>query len=710
MTLDQYAPCPCGSGKKLKFCKCVDQPQEYEKIAKLIEGGQGVAAIDRINTLLNKTPNAAWLLAIKGELTLGMQEIESFKETAVRFLKLKPDNPLALIMRSMVSVLDEEPLDNCARYLLQGLSEAREGIPALTLSAIQILLSALTSTGQYSMVGYWSDLLVSLAGPEKGPPDDSPMLNPNINLLAKGLPKIIEDPADADWKERLAEVLSLAGSFRQTQAETKLRSILRDFPDQPGPLSHLLRAQITQLDQQGAYESARKLSDHVQVSVEDRAYFSALALELEPEQVAMETSRVVKYCEIDSVETVVEAVSKLEGVDRPAAEAEEELRRIYASVVNDEVPAKHIYLLYDKALGQEDSEEIASSVGSVVLFGKQTDKPARALFIAYDVAAYQSIIQRTLDALQLGAPLEAEIPTAIPYIEFLKRPKQLVAASNKVLTMEQRGRELVQDFLNMPLRHFDGKTPLEVVQDEKSRGWILGLLYHLEGEQGLVVSCEVINEIYAKLDIERPTVNIPSESETLRLTNVLDMDRIDIKALTDKQLKGMLFQSMSRGASRVFYHCATQVRERPAFESEVELRVAALSGLMPLLSGIEERIEICQELETLLAANNAPVGRIVIQHMSLLHAAGRPEEAQRVLQEGVTKYPNDPYLMSFVQYAMQAEGRMGPGGADPLAARMMQGGARPAASEPAADGGLVLPGQDSNNASDGESKLWLPGS
>jgi hypothetical protein len=77
MPIDSYSPCPCGSGKKLKFCKCVDQPQDLEAVIRLIEGGQALAALDRINQLLAKTPNTAWLLAIKSELALSMEVFET---------------------------------------------------------------------------------------------------------------------------------------------------------------------------------------------------------------------------------------------------------------------------------------------------------------------------------------------------------------------------------------------------------------------------------------------------------------------------------------------------------------------------------------------------------------------------------------------------------------------------------------------------------
>ncbi len=240
MAIDHYSPCPCGSGKKLKFCKCLENPQEFEKIVRLLEGGQEVAALDRINQLLKKTPNAAWLLALKGELTLGMRELDSFRDTANRFLKLKPDNPLALIMTSIAKLIDGEPIEIAARYLLQGFGESRESLPSLALAAVDLLLNSMGNRGRLAMVGFWAELLASLQSPENR--TESVLMNADLNLIAKSPSAIIDSTTGVPWKERLAEVVALARSFRYEQAETKLHAILRDFPNQPGPLSHLLRA------------------------------------------------------------------------------------------------------------------------------------------------------------------------------------------------------------------------------------------------------------------------------------------------------------------------------------------------------------------------------------------------------------------------------------------------------------------------------------
>ena len=40
MSVDKYAVCPCGSGKKIKFCKCKDSVGQMDQVLTMIEGGQ----------------------------------------------------------------------------------------------------------------------------------------------------------------------------------------------------------------------------------------------------------------------------------------------------------------------------------------------------------------------------------------------------------------------------------------------------------------------------------------------------------------------------------------------------------------------------------------------------------------------------------------------------------------------------------------------
>ncbi len=706
MAIDHYSPCPCGSGKKLKFCKCVDNPQDFEKLVRLIEGGQEVAALDRINQLLKKTPNTAWLLAVKGELTLGMQEFDSFRETANRFLKLKPDNPLALIMQSIVCAIDQQPLENAARYLLEGMAESRESLPALALTAIQILIRSLVSTGRLSMVGYWADALAAYSGAEDS--EESVLRHPELNLIAKSPSRLIDDPSGSPWKERLAEVLALVRSFRYDQAEKKLHAILRDFPNQPGPLSHLLRAQYAQLDQHGAFATARKLAEHPGISEADRGYFEAVALEVEPDQLLLRTKMLVRYCEIDSEERLYEAMDKIVFAASANEESSEQARHFFAATVQDEVPARRLYNLYDRPLPSKDSasheSEVISTIGTVVVFAKQTDRPARALVLINEIDAYQEMIAQTLEALQLGVPAsEKPLPLESIYTDFLTRLRLRVGSPDSLLPIDEYGKVVVEEFLALPVAVLDYKTPAEVAGDDNYRIRLLGLLAHLEGYQAIVVPAETFEEIYSRLNLKRPRVEVRSDAASLKLLNILELERIGLEQISAAQLRGLMLRALSLGASRVCYRCSKKIIETQELADDQQLQLLALSNLLNFEPSLEKKLEIGYTLEPKLVEAKAPVGRVIMQRVGILHSLGQMEAGQAAMFEGIKKYPDDPYLMSFMQYAMQDARGASPVATDPLASRMHNAN-RPAENE----SGLVLPGQSSSAPT--ESKLWLPGS
>ena len=65
--LDPYSYCPCGSGKKLKFC-CQDLAAEMQRIHEMLEGGQRAAALEYIESLEKKFPDRADLVTTKALL------------------------------------------------------------------------------------------------------------------------------------------------------------------------------------------------------------------------------------------------------------------------------------------------------------------------------------------------------------------------------------------------------------------------------------------------------------------------------------------------------------------------------------------------------------------------------------------------------------------------------------------------------------------
>ena len=679
---------------------------------KLIEGGQGVAAIDRINQLLTKTPNAAWLLALKGELCLGMQEMEMFAENASRFLKLKPDNPLALVMNSIAANVGNKEIRESANYLLDGMAEARDAMPALTLPAIRLLLERMKAQGMTSVIGFWGELFQALA-PEDTENRSFVLEDPEVSLLAKTQPPIVGENSKGAWSERLAEVVALYGAFRPGQAETKLRAMLRDFPNEVALLCHLLRAQLAQLDQWGAFDTARKLENHEKVPAELRPFFGALALELEPDHEQLRITEVFKYGEVESDKGTADRLRELDFLEEPPEEVQASARQMFANLVEDEVPATMVFRILDIAPPAPGEEATAFPMvaGMVALFGKQTDKPARALITYYDHPASRDSGAKVLEQLEIINDLgNVDFPNKSTYSDFLSRPT-LITDASQVPGIEVESERFVKEFLECELPVLGGLSPQDASKDESKKQALASLLHHLEGDQSIIVQTQAIAEIFEKLGVDRPPLHTDVDGK-IRIENVLAFDRFNYEELEPTILKEVTIRSLEIGAQRAFLSIAKVVRSNEELAADAQLQMVVLGNLLRFNSDINEKLTQIDELIGRMKELNQQVGRLVLEKVNILAALGREEDARATVTQAFSENPDDPYLLSFLQYAQRsAQGNpQAQAGGDPLASKLMQNAMSKQTAEPSG-GGIVLPGQEEPAPQGGgESKLWLPGS
>ena len=110
MAVDPYAPCPCGSGKKLKFC-CADLAADIEKIDKLAASDQPHAALQHVEKLLAKEPDRASLLDIRAMLELSLHEFDAAEKTLQHFLAKHPDNASAHAQAALLAAAHGDPAD-----------------------------------------------------------------------------------------------------------------------------------------------------------------------------------------------------------------------------------------------------------------------------------------------------------------------------------------------------------------------------------------------------------------------------------------------------------------------------------------------------------------------------------------------------------------------------------------------------------------------
>ncbi|MEZ5951543.1 MAG: tetratricopeptide repeat protein [Planctomycetaceae bacterium] len=97
MALDPYSLCPCGSGKKLKFC-CTDIVNDMLKALQLHEGGQSRAALKILQKLHAQEPGRAWPATSLAGILLFLEEPAQAREALVALLQDTPDHPLGRVL------------------------------------------------------------------------------------------------------------------------------------------------------------------------------------------------------------------------------------------------------------------------------------------------------------------------------------------------------------------------------------------------------------------------------------------------------------------------------------------------------------------------------------------------------------------------------------------------------------------------------------
>lgn len=108
MTHDPYSPCPCGSGKKLKWC-CQKLADDMRRVERLIEQDQHTAALTALERLAEKHPDNAWVMTVQTRLYWRGEQREQAEVLIDRLLQTHPGHPAGLLLRALEVMEKEGP-------------------------------------------------------------------------------------------------------------------------------------------------------------------------------------------------------------------------------------------------------------------------------------------------------------------------------------------------------------------------------------------------------------------------------------------------------------------------------------------------------------------------------------------------------------------------------------------------------------------------
>src|SRR5947208_5776223 len=99
MDIDQYSYCPCGSGKKFKWC-CQNIYKDIERAYAQLEQGQQEAALRIINEIAEANPGNPEVWGQKAQVLIYVGQNEQAEEALNKAFELNPNYPFGLLTRA----------------------------------------------------------------------------------------------------------------------------------------------------------------------------------------------------------------------------------------------------------------------------------------------------------------------------------------------------------------------------------------------------------------------------------------------------------------------------------------------------------------------------------------------------------------------------------------------------------------------------------
>lgn len=710
MPVDPYAPCPCGSGKKLKFCCGVHWP-ELEKIQELYGARQDLAALDAIARLEAKLPDHPYLLHIKSELLAEQgrrQEADAVRDALIarhpenahaRFyaaLRLARDGDLPAAIRAWYAALGGTAKGG---FVSTGLTVGRMlsmgALGARAFVAARMLLNVLGSLDPQDET--IQELIVTSRGSETQP------------LLMRELPPLVENPADSRWTDEFTAAAAPARWGDLPKSEALFTALAEKAPREPAVWANLaaLRASLADFPAAAqAYVTWAECATDQDEAVEAEA----LGLLYRDDLTGNIVEEYRGEFEVQDLDRAIDGIAKQRRFARlPDAliERDEE----------DTPPPKAVFRWLDKpqiaVSAATTFEDVPAVVGEIQLFGRQTDRAARIVVEALSgdrfdeaVAALRAATDEALPALserQISGSMFMEA-AALAWSPQL--PVETPADQVYELNRAWHRHAIKNQWTQTKNRYLNGATPAEAAADPARRRQLAATILLLEGDFDQVFARTDFDELRVQLglplsaDID-PTALPPGM--TIQQIPVVRLPRVDAAKLTDALLVFHLQRAAAHHAGAAVWHLGEEALRRPIFDAEARANFNAV--LAQLTINTKAAVERLVEGQRCLVQAKQSPAYLMLLELRLRFQRREARDIDRILKALTTKHAREPGVMQNLAAFLEEIGLITPDG-------------RPVAP-PADQPGLVLPGEEeaagklwtpeTASATPGKSALWVPG-
>ena len=735
MAIDTYAPCPGGTGKKIKFC-CSELVGDLEQLDRLVEGDQISAALDQVKRLATKHPGRACLLATQTKLELASKQFTEAATTAGQFLAAHPANPLALGQSAVTEAVAGRIQEAAALF-----DKAREaamqtpegGTPPLQELA-RIAATLVQAAAQLGHVGFAQGIVDWLVDTGVGSADELRLLAAIVG--SSGVPAALrsrmplEDlTSDAPWRPEFDAALAHARAWRLSQAFTGFRSLkagaatCRPLFANIGILCEMLARPVEASE---AWLAVSRLGD---VSPDDaiEAVGRAIALETEADpdrSPQIQFTSLAAPLSVPAGEEGTRALELLEDTLRHDPRCETTGFDRAAWVSRNAVPPRSVWRIYDTAAGKAEAaagDALPRLLASLLLFGRQTDKEPEAVLQGFgpDVAAAQPVVEglvgcRFAKAADvpgmpvipptqwlLGAQFRLPVPTAPPAPPAAGELSTFDLLMQKQMTAVRD--RFVEAWPDTPLPELLGKSPRLAAADPEGRRRVEALITEGEATARRLDLASGWTAVRERLGLPAPAAI--SADQPLEDVSPLRWHRLDMTQLPLEQLRGLVVLAMDAGFDRATERAAEALASRS--DATPEDRWEALSALEERASTSVRRLELITHLRGLAKQLKASEGMLDVAELRVRLQRGDQAEIVRLLDRLRRDHSRDHRVIQALAQVLSEAGIDLSALAGQPGAGMAVGGATTAAAPEA--GKLWTPGGGEQAGPAGEKKvIWTP--
>lgn len=715
MAMDVYGPCPCGSGKKLKFC-CQNLAEDMDRISRLIDNHQPRQALQQLEQLDRKASSESargWVVTTQAIVELQMNDAATARDRLRKFLDQHPEHDFANVLYA-AAVVQIDGLNNARAAIARAFQKGAKKYSSMVSGLAGAMSNVFFEQEQYLAAREHLALSLRFA-PESKRQElfvqmldfDSDAAIPYLMRSAHPLPTL--QPADEHTAElKKAHKYAAVGCW-DTAADSfeKLATLEPQQAAQAWHSAGLCRAWYGQEEAAAiALHKAAELYSDPAAAVDCEALAQVLDWKL-PSQ------RVARGHQVGNVTSIGRLLTSLDASDRlmrmpvppPDPDGTPQPAAIYHLLSN----SRH----ENPAIADLTVENVPRTLATVIILDAIEKEPGKLIvngIAGHGLESACSLMEELCgDIVDVWQPVNLEgeyLPLDVAALAvFWTFPEKTPVAVRRRIE-NQRSRQVVQDvWLTRPLLGLQGKSPREAASLPELRVRLLAAVYVLDAvclRFGFELN---VDGLLQQLGVEPLPLLELSDDTPLNSLSPLQWLRLPLEQLNDEQLTAVANRAQLVHHDRFLYETLKLILSRPDCLAQLDqTRIyQTLADLCRVHERREEAFHWFQEGRRVALEKDHPFEEQWSWDLrELLMRLEDPNDPglETLSQKFVNYYaPKLPQVRPYLEQMFDLAGVRSPFLTSSLVTPDSLGGS---------GGGLWTPGQ-AEPAAAGSGGLWIPG-